>query len=372
MLKVSTRTAILSAALLMPATAFSQEKPETKTKQAKPVVELVEEVAVKEVSLESPDGKKDEQEVIVVVEQDSKKPVVVKTDAEGKHEIRVIEVNGDDMPQQIRVIMKSLNGLNGELKDNGGKPQVLSFSFDTDGKLKATTSKIDQTIQEAIESINVSVDGVEENGSEKRLFRILRNGKPGAGQPIMLKGEAIDLKELSKELSGVNGTISISTSSSSSSKNGEEPNVVTNSQVRIIGPDGKVQEMNFGGKGPGGASMSKAIEEALKKSGREIPEDVMKRVEEALNQARKRTINVQSLEVSAAKAAAAKAAGSAKAAVAKAKKDHERRMAEHKKQVAEMQKRSVQPSGKAIEKKLDLILKRLEKMEQEIETLKKK
>lgn len=371
MLRYSTQFLILCSLLLVPASAEAQEKakdiPAEKVKAENIIVEVEEDVIVEKVVEEATEKNGGKKTVKVIAGKDLKKPVELKIDADGKHEIRLIEINGEDMPAQLNVIMKRLSAMNGKPADGKGKPQVMSFTIDADGDLEELAGSLDKSIQEALQSIEVTVDGDE---TEKSVIRVLQNAGPGLAELKELKSQSIDLQNLTDKLADIKGTISITTSSSSSSQSsdGKKPTVVTNSQIRIIGPDGKVQEMKFNGTPLNEDAIEKAVEEALKKAGRDVPADVQKRVEEALKRARERSVNVfgnvGSMQNSGPDAA--------KAALKKAQEDHQQRMVEHNKRIAEMTKRTSQPPGKSIEKKLDLILKRLEKMQKEIDELKQK
>lgn len=339
MLKHSKKSLLLAAALLVPATAFAQENKDAPAKESEVAVQEVAVENVEEVEVEVADEKEKKQHVKVVIDSKSSESAVIEIDDDGNHVIRMIEIDGDDVPQHLHLILKQLNTLKGTEKSKDGRPKVMSFRIGADGALKGDATHIDKHLKEAMKSIDVSFEGVD-GQVEEHVIRVLQNVKPGVAQLKMLKGQSVELKNLTDVLANVKGTISISTSASSSStsKDGEKPKVVTNSQIRILGPDGKVQEMTFDANALNQESVSKAVEAALKKSGKQLPEEIQKRVQDAMKraEARSRAIWVQDVPVG-----------------------------------ERVKSRKPTDSSRGIEKKLDLILERLEKMQQEIDALKK-
>lgn len=363
MLKHSKKTLLLAAAMLVPGISLAQEKPEVPAKVTKPVEEATtEEVIVEKIEIG--------EEVEVVADDKKVKKTAKVVDAEkprdsdeeteeASFQIRLIEMEDDNVPQNLRLILKNLKVLEGSAQAADGNPKVMTFTLNEDGALKGKATEIelkeiDKKVKEAMKSIDVSIDA-----ADGQVFRILQNMKPLEGQMKALNGKSIQLKNLTEAMSDMNmkGTISISSSSSSSSSDGKDPKVVTNSQIRIIGPDGKVQELSFDADGLNQESLSKAVEEALKKSGKDLPEDVRKRVEAAVERAGQRS-NKAFGQRTVIGRDAAKAAQANSAKVAQMMK--------------EMEQRRSKASNGSVEKKLDLILNRLEKMQQEIDELRKK
>lgn len=352
MLKRSKKSLLLAAALLMPAAAFAQEKTDAPVKEADALVELIVEAVVVDESAAKVAQEKVAEEQVAEKKGKKKKAgsVVVKgksvgvasgvieLDENSNHMIRLIEIDGDDVPQNINLILKQLKGLEAASKGKDGTPRVMSFTIGANGALNGDSKELNAQMKEAMKMIDVSVEGMDLDVGGQ-VIRVLQNVKPGKAKMKMLNGKAFQIKNLTDAMANLNGTISISTSSSSSSDNGEEPQVVTNSQIRFIGPDGKVQEMKFDANGSNQQSVTKAVQEALKKSGKNLPADIQKKVQEAMKRAEARS---QAIWLK-------NGPGKVQSVVV----------------------RDTAKPSKSIESKLDLILERLEKMQQEIDALKK-
>lgn len=377
MLKHSKKSLLLAAAMLASSTCLAQETTDTPAKIAAPVTETVTEELTATIvdtadtaetvdsaeEVEAEAEADDKQTFQIVVTGKSKDGDDVKLDGKANHEIRMIEIDDDSVPKNLRLILKNLNELKGKATSKDGEPTIMSFTIDAEGALKGKAANIDQQVEEALQSIEVSIDG-----AEGQVLRILQDLKPLNGQIQMLNAKSIKLKELTDMMGDMKGTISISSSTSSSSKDGEKPKVATNSQIRIIGPDGKVQEMSFEADGLNQDSLSKAVSEALKKSGKDLPDDVRSRVEAAIERAGKRSI----MPFGPTTVIGIDPADTTKAAKAMVFKQQQRVRERNQKLAQQMQQRGEAAKNDSVSKKLDLILDRLEKMQQEIDELKKK
>lgn len=340
MLTRSKKSLLLAAALLVPATSFAQEKTDAPVKADVPVAEVVlEEIVVKKA--DGADSKKTE----TTTSKTGNEGAGGKVSVEFSDEIQMIEIDGDDVPENINIILQKLKGLEAASKGKDGQSTVMSFSLnaaaaEAAGDLKDLKVKSGKMMK-IIDRSTKRVKG--ENGGQE--IRILYNVNPDEAQMRMLRGNAARLKSLTDAMKDLDGTISIYTSPKSAFDADAKPKVVTNSQIRIIGPDGKEQEMRFQADGVNQKSLSKAIQEALKKSGKDLPDDVRKRVEEAVERAGKRSSMVLIPDT---------VVGNQKTGTMKA-----------------IDARDSEAASRSVEQKLDLILNRLEKMQQEIDALKK-
>lgn len=342
MLKRTLSTALLAGLLLPTAYADDADKQSKQDGKKKAVVEETEttteevietEVAVitvesDEKSEESKDGEEKKTTAVFKLNGQSDDASTLVWKSKDGASFKVIELQGDNVPKHLSLILEQV-----KKGEGAAKAKVMSFHVDGKGSAEGSAAEIHERIQNALKSAKGAADKVQGKEGE-HVIRILQNVGPDAAKMQFFAVAGEDEEELKQKLADVKGTISISTSSSSSSSNGEEPTVVTNSQIRIISPDGKVQEFKLDGDNLNGASVSKAMQEALKRSGKSIPEDMEAKVREAMKRAEERSKAIWVREIPRTRQAVAEKTSS-------------------------------------VEKKLDLILKRLEQLEQEIETLKK-